>query len=100
MTNQKVYDYFFKVIWTKSFIAIAVDKCYKSKKIPLTTFYFWPREDGWKLLEKELESKPWIPEKDKISILNDYTNLINAWINRLNGNLNTFPKSNFQIIGQ
>lgn len=92
-------EYILKIIWTKSDLAIAVEKLYKTTTIPLTTFFFWPREDGWKLLEKELDSKPWINQDDKIQILNMYTNIINIWIKNDDEKLSRLDKKKYKIIG-
>lgn len=91
MENNK---YLFKILWSKTYIAIAINELYKKNyDIPLTTFYFWPREDGWKLLKSELDSKPWLLEKSKLEILNGYTLLINYWIKYLNQKPNTLKQT-------
>jgi 30S ribosomal protein 3 len=80
--------FLFKVLWSKSFIGIAVNEQQKENlSIPLTSFYFWPREDGWKLLKAELDSKPWMTETSKTEILNDYTLILNFWSKNLDKNL-------------
>ena len=78
--------FFFRVIWLNSCIGIAVDKRLKNNIIPLTSFYFWPTVDGWKLLKHELELKPWLIEEERIKILNGYTKLIYLWKDNLNIN--------------
>lgn len=73
-------EFYFKVIWSTHSLGVAVDKKLKNNtKIPLTSFYFWPRVDGWKLLKHELELKPWLIEKERIEILNGYTKIISLW---------------------
>ena len=42
---------------------------------PLTQYYFWPRTEAWEQLKLELDSKPWLSEKEKISILNLATDI-------------------------
>ena len=74
--------FYFKVIWSTHCLGIAVDKKLKNNTtIPLTSFFFWPRVDGWKLLKHELELKPWLIEKERIEILNGYTKIISIWKN-------------------
>lgn len=86
---KKETTYSFKVLWTKTYVGIAINEFYKENyTIPLTTFYFWPREDGWKLLKAELDSKPWILEKEKVEILNGYTRIINYWLKNINKKIN------------
>jgi hypothetical protein len=88
--------YFFKILWSKTYIAIAINEIYKENyDIPLTTFYFWPLEDGWELLKAELDSKPWIDNQSKIEILNGYTYIIYFWLKNIDKNINTL-KSNTQ----
>ena len=87
MKNQSKYQ--FKVLWSKTYVGIAINEIHQQNfDIPLTTFYFWPREDGWKLLKAELDSKPWIVEKEKVKILNGYTRIINYWLKNINKRVN------------
>ena len=89
MTTQSKYR--FKVLWSKTYVGIAINKKHHANfEVPLTTFYFWPREDGWKLLKAELDSKPWINENSKIEILNGYTTILNYWLTNVN-NKRTIP---------
>ena len=82
--------YLFKVLWSKTYIGIAINEKHKENlDIPLTTFYFWPREEGWELLKAELDSKPWINEKSKIEILNGYTVILNFWLKTIYKTTNT-----------
>ena len=88
---KKEPKYLFKVLWSKTYVGIAINEIYKENcNLPLTTFYFWPREDGWKLLKAELDSKPWINENSKIEILNGYTTILNYWLTNVN-NKRTIP---------
>ena len=89
MTNlPQTNKFVFKILWSTSWVGVAVDEVdSKNYRTPLTAFYFWPREDGWKLLKAELDSKPWMTEKSKTKILNDYTLLLNFWLKNLDKNL-------------
>nr|YP_011005118.1 putative plastid-specific 30S ribosomal protein [Analipus japonicus]WAM61981.1 putative plastid-specific 30S ribosomal protein [Analipus japonicus] len=83
MANKNYY--LFKIIWSKNYLGLAVDKKLQNNlTLPLTTFFFWPRENGWQLLKEELSYKPWISKEDSINILNEYTKIINYWL--LNAN--------------
>ena len=74
-------NYIFNIIWGKSYIGLAVDKKLSSRETcPITSFFFWPRENGWELLKDELINKPWMTKDDSIEILNNYTNIINYWL--------------------
>lgn len=95
--------YLFKILWSKTYIGIAIDEIYqKNCLIPLTVFYFWPQKDGWKLLEAELDSKPWMVDKAKQEILNGYTLIIKYWLENVNENINLQNISiggiNFEIL--
>lgn len=74
-------NYVFKIIWSKNYLGLAVDKKLQNNyTVPITTFFFWPRENGWQLLKEELSYKPWISKDESIDILNGYSNLINYWL--------------------
>jgi 30S ribosomal protein 3 len=77
---EKQSQYSFKILWSKTYVGIAINQNHKENfDVPLTTFYFWPREEGWKLLKAELDSKPWMDNYSKIEILNGYTTIIKYW---------------------
>lgn len=69
----------FRVLWLENNVAIAIDHVRGSNISPLTSYFFWPRNDAWEQLKTELNSKPWISENDKINLLNKATEIINFW---------------------
>nr|YP_009396904.1 Plastid-specifi c 30S ribosomal protein 3 [Ophidocladus simpliciusculus]ARW66090.1 Plastid-specifi c 30S ribosomal protein 3 [Ophidocladus simpliciusculus] len=71
--------FIFRVLWLDNNVAIAIDYIIGKSISPLTSYFFWPRNDAWEQLKKELDSKPWIFEDDKVSILNKATEIINFW---------------------
>nr|QWK43764.1 hypothetical protein [Desmarestia aculeata] len=82
---QSKNNYLFKIIWSKNYLGLAVDKKLQNNHtVPITTFFFWPRENGWQLLKEELSYKPWISKDESIDILNGYSNLINYWLKNVN----------------
>jgi len=69
----------FRVLWLKNVLGLAVDQTILKQSYPLTQYYFWPRTEAWDQLKLELDSKPWLSEKEKIVILNLTTDLISYW---------------------
>ena len=92
-----------KIIWLNTHLAIAIDQITEHNPSPLTSYFFWPSNDAWQELKKELESKPWILPKEANEILNEASCLINHWqdnkektsIDKLK---KIFPNCNFQKI--
>ena len=68
-----------KILWSDNNIGIAIDHIEKEGYSPLTSYFFWPRNNSWIQIKNELESKPWISENDRVNLLNQTTNIINYW---------------------
>lgn len=68
-----------RIIWLQYNIGIAIDHIVNQGYSPLSSYFFWPRNDAWTQIKKELESKPWISDSDKIDLLNQVTIIINYW---------------------
>ena len=79
-----------KVLWLKNVLGLAIDQTVIEQSYPLTQYYFWPRTEAWDQLKLELDSKPWLSEKEKISTLNLATDIISHW--RTNRNTDAVQK--------
>ncbi len=78
-SKPRMEKFTLKILWLKHNIAFSIEHIVKQGYSPLTPYFFWPRSDAWTQVRKELESKPWISNNEKIDVLNKVTAIINYW---------------------
>lgn len=102
MNKTKIrINYTFKVIWSKNEVAVAIDKIQdKHFFIPITSFYFWPRENSWELVKSDLEDRPWLTPIERANILNNYTKIIKYWTIYRNLTFYTKKKLNLKQVNK
>ena len=71
-----------KVLWSSNFLGLAIDQVKPRYKVPITSYYFWPKTEAWEQLQIELAVKNWVPNAEKSKILNSAAAIMNFW--RLN----------------
>jgi 30S ribosomal protein 3 len=82
MTNLKL-----QVLYLNESLGICINYKTSNRIIPLTAYYFWPINNLWEQVKSDLESKSWIPNEEKVRILNLIVKIMDNWQN-LNINAN------------
>ena len=68
-----------KVFYVETFLGLSIDQVTLSSRVPLTSYYLWPRTDAWEQIKLELDSKPWINNSEKVRVLNHTVEIMNHW---------------------
>lgn len=68
-----------KFLWLEKSVAVCLDQKIGERTTPLTEYYFWPQKDAWEEMKNFLEDKSWITQNESIILLNQITEVINAW---------------------
>ena len=67
------------VLWLDSSLGIALNQRTEKGTLPLTSYYFWPTSEAWEQIKSELESKSWVPEEERVRLLNLVVEIMNLW---------------------
>ena len=95
-----------QVLWLENSLGLAVNQITSDNTFPLTPYYFWPVSEAWEQIRFELDARPWLPEAERIKLLNLVVSTMNSWQESRNG-LKTnskvlgegLPSSSLQIVG-
>lgn len=68
-----------QVLWLDNSLGLSVNQKTVDGNIPLTPYYFWPVSEAWEQIRFELDSKPWIPEEERINLLNLVVDVMHQW---------------------
>jgi 30S ribosomal protein 3 len=68
-----------QVLWLEDSLGLAINQKRGKEIFPITSYYFWPISKAWEQIRIELESKPWIPEEERLKLLNLVGDMMNKW---------------------
>lgn len=74
MQNLKLH-----VLWLDSSLGLAINQGTEKGLFPLTPYYFWPISEAWEQIKSELESKSWVPQEERVKLLNLVVEVMNQW---------------------
>jgi 30S ribosomal protein 3 len=77
------------ILWLENKLGIAINQIQLDEQIPLTNYIFWPKSDAWDQIQRELETKPWIPNEAKVNLLNSTAAVLNEWQSFVNKSVNS-----------
>ena len=60
-------------------LGLAINQKLDNKLIAVTPYYFYPINEAWKQMQRELELKSWVSEKEKIRLLNSAVEILSNW---------------------
>jgi len=68
-----------QVLWLDDSLGLALNQETGNGTCPLTPYYFWPVSEAWEQIRFELDSKPWVPEEERVQLLNLVVDVMNKW---------------------
>jgi 30S ribosomal protein 3 len=79
-TDIALPEYKLTFLWLDKTLACGVDQVFsRGNSAPLTEYFVWPRSDAWEDMKVSLESRQWVGDADKVTLLNRLTAVINFW---------------------
>ena len=68
-----------QVLWLDDSLGLAINQKTPEGLLPLTPYHFWPVSEAWEQIRFELDSKPWIPEAERVILLNAVVEVMTQW---------------------
>jgi 30S ribosomal protein 3 len=98
------YNLNLQVLWLDDALGLAVNQKTTESILPITSYYFWPASEAWEQIRFELDSKPWIPETERVKLLNSIVDIMNRWqksrnLSNKEVNLTNIALENVMVIG-
>lgn len=73
-TDIALPEYKLTFLWLDKTLACGVDQVFsRGNSAPLTEYFVWPRSDAWEDMKVSLESRQWVGDADKVTLLNRLT---------------------------
>jgi len=98
MEERKTLKLKLKIAWFKNCLGLAIDQVNLNQQYSLTPYYFWPKTTAWEQLKLELDSKLWLPKKEKVRILKITGDVMNYWLLHRNTKTVENFKEDFQEV--
>ena len=78
--ENRAYQLKLKIVWFKDFLGLAIEQVILNQHYSLTPYYFWPKTEAWEQLKLELDSKLWLTQEEKVTLLKIIGDVMNYWL--------------------
>jgi 30S ribosomal protein 3 len=78
--ENRTYQLKLKIVWFKNFLGLAIEQVILNQHYSLTPYYFWPKTEAWEQLKLELDSKLWLTQEEKVTLLKIIGDVMNYWL--------------------
>jgi len=80
-------------IWLENKLGLSINQIQSNNQIPLTPYFFWPKTNVWDQIKIELDTKTWILNSEKTTLLNSVAEIMNQWQDYANKKIEYSRKS-------